>query len=158
MFRNSRLSLLKLFTHLIFSAFSTRYDRCLEIGMDPQWVLTGEQKKVRFRNLLNKRHQIEQLDQQLSQQLDGYSPEVADSPLTPPGGGIAAASAAPGPSAHKRDQVSPEDMEAYGGGPRGRGRGQTRHATSPSTSTPPPTSTGMGFAQALIYDESLTQP
>ena len=31
--------------------------------MDPKWVLTGEQKKVRFRNLLNKRHQIEQIEQ-----------------------------------------------------------------------------------------------
>ena len=36
-----------------------RYDRCLEIGMESKWVLTGDQKKVRFRNLLGKRKRLE---------------------------------------------------------------------------------------------------
>ena len=55
--------------------------------MEPQWVLTGQQKKVRFRNLLNKRHQIEQRDQQVNPQLDGYQPDLLDRepPVTSPG-------------------------------------------------------------------------
>jgi len=32
-----------------------RYEKCLNIGMDPRWVLTSDQKKVRFRNYLKKR-------------------------------------------------------------------------------------------------------
>ena len=32
-----------------------RYEKCLHIGMDSRWVLTADQKKVRFRNYLRKK-------------------------------------------------------------------------------------------------------
>ena len=32
-----------------------RYNKCLKIGMDAKWVLTNDQKKIRFRNFLRKK-------------------------------------------------------------------------------------------------------
>ena len=39
-----------------------RYEKCLNIGMDPRWVLTSDQKKVRFRNYLKKKVVVEHHD------------------------------------------------------------------------------------------------
>ena len=45
-----------------------RYEKCVNIGMDPRWVLTSDQKKVRFRNYLKKKVVVEHHDSTSSTQ------------------------------------------------------------------------------------------
>ena len=36
-----------------------RYDKCLRFGMDPKWVLTQDEKRIRFRNFNKKKSDLE---------------------------------------------------------------------------------------------------
>ena len=38
-----------------------RYDKCVEVGMDSKWVLTNEEKRVRFKNFFKKKDELAML-------------------------------------------------------------------------------------------------
>jgi hypothetical protein len=46
-------------TLLYFRCKKCRYEKCLSVGMDPKWVMTNEQKKIRFQHYFKKKQERE---------------------------------------------------------------------------------------------------
>ena len=42
-----------------------RYDKCVRIGMDPKWVLTNDEKRIRFKNFFKKKDEMAPTDCQV---------------------------------------------------------------------------------------------